>query len=108
MIHGCIPWPTEFAPCRMGRSMNNRLLLALCTAAITVTAAEPNGPPNARQLVCVGRVEPVDGEIEVSSQMSGTIVAVPVKEGDTVTKGAILAEIDAPREKTALDLAMAQ
>jgi HlyD family secretion protein len=50
----------------------------------------------------------VDGEIEVSSQMSGTLTGVFVKEGDWVTNGTILAEVDAPREKAALDLALAQ
>lgn len=60
------------------------------------------------RLVCVGRVEPAGGEVEVSAQMSGTLAAVLVKEGDWVAKGAVLAEVEATREKAALDVARAK
>jgi HlyD family secretion protein len=40
--------------------------------------------------------------------MSGTLERVPVKEGDTVETGAVLAEIDAKTEKTLLDAANAR
>ena len=85
--------------------MSSRLILLFALFAVTALAGDANG---VRSLVCVGRVEPVDGEVEVSAQMSGTIVAVNVKEGDWVEKGAVLAELDAPREKAALDLAIAR
>jgi multidrug efflux pump subunit AcrA (membrane-fusion protein) len=88
--------------------MIKHLFLLLFVVAATVAVAEPNAPPDVPKLVCVGRVEPVDGEVEVSAQMSGTLIAVSAKEGDWVTKGAVLAEVDAPREKTALDLALAK
>ena len=83
------------------------LLLIVCSAAFAAWGADADKPVASR-LVCVGRVEPVDGELEVCAQMSGTMTAVFVKEGDWVTNGTILAEIDAPREKAALDLALAQ
>lgn len=85
--------------------MNKNLLLLFLLVVNSAMAAETG---NIQKLVCVGRVEPVDGEIEVSSQMSGTLTGVFVKEGDWVTNGTILAEVDAPREKAALDLALAQ
>lgn len=85
-------------------SLPSRLVLA--TVCLLVCAASGADPVS--RLVCVGRVEPVDGEIEVSAQMSGTLTALPVKEGEWVTKGAVLAEVDAPREKTALELASAK
>jgi HlyD family secretion protein len=88
--------------------MNNKMLFLLFAFAMTVAAAEPNTTPDVEKLVCVGRVEPVDGEVEVSAQMSGTLIAVRAKEGDWVTNGAVLAEVDAPREKAALDLALAK
>jgi len=53
-------------------------------------------------------VEPVDGEIEVCAQIAGTLSAVYVKEGQWVKAGTLLAEVDAPREKAALDLALAK
>ncbi len=86
--------------------MNKTLLLSILLAANSGIAADTGINPT-QKLVCVGRVEPVDGEIEVSSEMSGTLAAVYVKEGDWVTNGTVLAEVDAPREKAALDLALA-
>ncbi|MCW5553926.1 MAG: efflux RND transporter periplasmic adaptor subunit [Verrucomicrobiae bacterium] len=59
-------------------------------------------------LVCVGRVEPVDGEVDVSAQMAGTLVSVSVKEGERVEAGALLATVDARREKAQLELAEAR
>lgn len=89
--------------------MNNHWSLVFLAFALTTTAAEPGGASNTvRKLICVGRVEPVDGEVEVAAQMSGTLVAVRVKEGDWVTNGTVLAEVDAPREKAGLDLALAK
>jgi len=50
----------------------------------------------------------VDGEVEVSAEMAGTLEAVRVKEGDWVERDAILATVDARREKAQLDLAQAR
>lgn len=41
-----------------------------------------------------GRVEPKDGEVRIGSQMSGLIVAVPVKTNDKVSAGDILVQLD--------------
>src|SRR5205085_6003363 len=41
----------------------------------------------------VGHVEPVT-QVRVSSNVSGDLLKLPVKEGQTVTKGTLLAEID--------------
>jgi multidrug efflux pump subunit AcrA (membrane-fusion protein) len=81
----------------------NRACLLLIIAVLTTQAAEP-----VRKLVCVGRVEPVDGEIEVCAQIAGSLSAVHVKEGQWVKAGTLLAEVDAPREQAALDLALAK
>jgi multidrug resistance efflux pump len=83
----------------------SKLLFALLILGNVAVGAETNTP---RRLVCVGRVEPVDGEVEVSAQVSGTLTTVGVKEGDWVTAGTILAELEASREKAALDLAIAK
>jgi len=82
-----------------------KLLFAMLLFAHMALAVETN---SVRRLVCVGRVEPVNGEVEVSAQMSGTLVAVKVKEGEWVTTGTILAEVEASREKAALDSAVAK
>jgi len=88
----------------MSRLLTTRQLLAI--ACLLACAA--SGADAVNRVVCVGRVEPVDGEVEASAQMSGTLTAVLVKEGDWVTKGTVLAEVDAQREKAALDVATAK
>ena len=95
----------------MSKSMRKVALLVVCLAAFTVRGAEKNppaAPESTRRLVCVGRVEPVGGEVEVCAQMSGTLMAVFVQEGDWVTNGTVLAEMDACREKAVLDSALAK
>jgi multidrug resistance efflux pump len=87
--------------------MKKVLLLIVCFTAFAVWGADANKPVASR-LVCVGRVEPVGGEVAVCAQMSGTLTAVFVKEGDWVTNGTVLAEVDARREKADLDLALAK
>jgi multidrug efflux pump subunit AcrA (membrane-fusion protein) len=81
----------------------NVFLLALCLSLTLPARAEPPG-----KLVCVGRVEPVNGEVEVHARLTGTLIAVPVKEGDWVKAGDLLAEVDAPVEKANLALAEAK
>ena len=87
------------------------LLLMVCFSTFAVWGVDANklvANESTRRLVCVGRVEPVSGEVEVCAQMSGTLTSLLVKEGDWVTNGTVLAEVDAPREKAALDLALAK
>ena len=91
----------------MSERMNWFILLVACGSALGIGAAEAVKAGNSK-VICVGRVEPVDGEVELSAQMSGTLTAVLVKEGDWVTNGTILAEVDARREKAAFDLAVAK
>jgi multidrug efflux pump subunit AcrA (membrane-fusion protein) len=87
--------------------MKKVLLLIVCSAAFAIWGADATEPVASR-LICVGRVEPVGGELEVCAQMSGTLTAVFVKEGDWVTNGTVLAGVDARREKADLDLALAK
>ncbi len=91
--------------------MKNALLIIACFTTFAVWGTDANKPvanESTRRLVCVGRVEPIGGEGEVCGQMSGTLTAVFVKEGDWVTNGTVLAEVDARREKAALDLTRAK
>ena len=77
--------------------MNNYLPLVFLSLALTASAAEPNAATNGvRKLVCVGRVEPVDGEVEVTAQMSGTLVAVRVKS-PLVAEGKLRVRFGFPR-----------
>ena len=87
--------------------MKRAMVVLMCVSTFAVWGVDANKPVASR-LVCVGRVEPVDGDMEVCAQMSGTLTAVFVKEGDWVTNGTVLAEVDARREKAALDLALAK
>ena len=84
------------------------LFLAGCGGDVAKAPASGQSQPAKPQFVCTGRVEPVDGEVEVSAQMAGTLEAVLVKEGDWVEKEALLASVDARREKAQLDLAEAR
>jgi multidrug resistance efflux pump len=59
-------------------------------------------------IFCVGRVEPVGGEVDVCAQMAGTLESVAVREGQRVDAGAVVALIDAPVEKARLGLAQAR
>lgn len=89
--------------------MRERWLALLLSCACLAAAGEHDGASSGgRKLVCVGRVEPVAGEVEVSAQMSGPLVAVFVREGDWVTNGTVLAEVEARREQAALDVALAK
>lgn len=95
----------------MSKRIHTIMLLAVALTTFAMSGAENNKPTETsavRRIVCVGRVEPVEGEVEVSAQMSGTLVAVRVREGDWVAAGAVLAEVDARREKAAVDLAEAK
>jgi HlyD family secretion protein len=57
-------------------------------------------------IICSGRVETVDGEVDVASVIGGRLAAVCVSEGQTVEKGQILAEIEGQRQTA--DVAVAQ
>jgi multidrug efflux pump subunit AcrA (membrane-fusion protein) len=87
--------------------MNWLILMVVCGSLLGADAAEV-AKPGTSKIICVGRIEPVNGEVELSAQMSGTLTAVLVKEGDWVTNSTILAEVDARREKAAVDLAVAK
>src|ERR1035438_1922941 len=104
-------WRIAFARSEKGDSMSERMkvfmLLLACGSTLSIGAAEAGKAVNSK-VICVGRIEPVNGEVELSAQMSGTLTAVLVKEGDWVTNGMILAEVDARREKAAVDLAAAK
>jgi multidrug efflux system membrane fusion protein len=72
---------------------------------VTVTPAKlQDVPVYARGL---GTVEAFN-IVVVKAQVTGTIVAIPVHEGQEVQKGTIVAEIDPRPYKAALDQAMAQ
>ena len=55
----------------------------------------------------LGTVQPLN-VVEIKAQVTGTLIALPVKEGSEVREGDIVAEIDPRPYKAALDQAMAQ
>lgn len=90
----------------------NRMLLAVCVAVAAgfglgvisssrSTAAAPEAPaaavpaPEPRYVVASGRVESASEEIDVQSKLMGRLKTVFVDEGDTVTAGQPIAELDA-------------
>lgn len=77
-----------------------------------IACADPSTPvPTAAaspEIVCTGRIEPYDGEVEVSAQMPGTLVSLHVREGEWVEKGALLATLDARPQAAAVALAEAR
>jgi multidrug resistance efflux pump len=64
-------------------------------------------PSRQRRIICTGRVEATEGEIDVMPQLSGELEQVLVTEGDRVEKGDLLAMIDARREAAAVSVAEA-
>lgn len=54
--------------------------------------AESGGAPR-RVIAAPGRVEPVSEEINLSAEVSGTLQAVPVEEGDAVRRGQLIARL---------------
>jgi len=61
-------------------------------------------PSRQRRIICTGRVEATEGEIDVMPQLSGELEEVLVSEGDRVKKGELLAVIDARREAAAVSV----
>jgi membrane fusion protein, multidrug efflux system len=55
----------------------------------------------------LGTVQPLN-VVEIKAQVTGTLIALPVKEGSEVREGDIVAEIDPRPYKAALDQAMSQ
>lgn len=50
--------------------------------------------PAAVQFAAPGLVRPASGALQLTCEVSGTIVAMPVKEGDAVQAGQVIAELD--------------
>jgi multidrug resistance efflux pump len=69
--------------------------------AVSPDLAEPS------RVVAPGIVEAWDGDIALSPRESGWIAKIQVAEGQSVKAGETLAELDAERERAALDLAQA-
>jgi multidrug efflux system membrane fusion protein len=84
------------------------------------TAADPPPPPLVPVTTAVSQVEDVPeyliglgtvqalNVVQIKSQVNGTLIALPVPEGQEVHKGDIVAEIDPRPYKAALDQATAQ
>jgi multidrug resistance efflux pump len=83
--------------------MNRAILSFLIFATLQIHAGDLP-----RKVVCVGRVEPVDGEVEVCARMTGTLVKIYAKEGQRVKAGDVLAEVEAPMEAASLALELAR
>jgi multidrug resistance efflux pump len=71
------------------------------------TAPAPTVERRPRTIVCTGRVESVQGEVEVSALIPGRLEEVRVTEGDTVREGDILAILEGGREAKELKTAEA-
>lgn len=103
--------------------MNPRLVLALALALagcgktsaeagkaairFPVEAAAATAEPAPRQVSAPGSVTPRE-TARITSRVSGVIDRVLVQEGDVITAGAPVAEIDAARFRVAVDQAKAQ
>jgi multidrug efflux pump subunit AcrA (membrane-fusion protein) len=72
-----------------------------------LTAPAPAVERRLRAIVCSGRVESVQGEVEVSALISGRLEEVRVTEGDSVREGDILAVLEGGRQARELTTAEA-
>jgi multidrug efflux system membrane fusion protein len=77
------------------------------TPSVPVTTAAARIQDMPIYLNGLGTVQPLN-VVEIKAQVTGTLVALPVKEGAEVHQGDILAEIDPRPYKAALDQAVAQ
>jgi multidrug efflux system membrane fusion protein len=87
---------------------------------VSADAADPSPPPSIPVSAAAAKVEDVpvflDGLgtvqplniVQIKAQVNGTLIALPVAEGQEVHKDDIVAEIDPRPYKAALDQAMAQ
>jgi multidrug efflux pump subunit AcrA (membrane-fusion protein) len=81
-------------------------LLQADPPAVATSGSEPQDA-GFQQIICSGRVEPVNGEVEVSAQIAGRIVEMRVNDGDAVQKGQILAVMEGARQAADLGVAAA-
>ena len=72
-------------------------LFAACVASSNVAAGQS----------LEGLIEPYD-VVDISSQIPGVLDDVPVRRGDRVTKGQVLARLKSDLDRVAVDLARAQ
>ncbi|MBP7934727.1 MAG: efflux RND transporter periplasmic adaptor subunit [Phycisphaerae bacterium] len=63
-------------------------------AALQVEAQKPTRRPITHVVTAPGTIQPVV-EVEISSQVVGRVLKLPVKEGEAVKKGDLLAKLDA-------------
>ena len=94
----------------LGAFLKNRtmLLIGLAVFMLTLslvfaskrsreTVQATNSPAAARQPLLIagpGRVEPFSEDIKIGSELSGRLKVVKVEEGDTIHRGAVLAELE--------------
>jgi multidrug resistance efflux pump len=83
------------------------LILLLLAGTETRPRAEGQPPQPSLPLEFTGRLTPVQ-RVSVSSSVSGQVVDLPVKEGQQVKKGDILARLDATRQAADWRLAEAR
>jgi multidrug efflux system membrane fusion protein len=77
------------------------------TQSVPVTTGSAQIQDMPIYLTGLGTVEPLN-VVEIKAQVTGTLIALPEKEGAEVHQGDILAEIDPRPYKAALDQAIAQ
>jgi len=71
-----------------------------------VAAAAPDA--GGARVVGPGRVEPISEEVRIGVEVGGRVVSVGVEEGDTVTAGQVLAELDSRDYRAAVASASAR
>jgi HlyD family secretion protein len=62
--------------------------------SIASVKAAPESVPRSELVVAAGRVEPLSEEIAVSNVTQGVLTGIPIKEGDQVKAGQLLAELN--------------
>lgn len=74
-------------------------LLVVSIAKLSRSQTTPTAPPVApkvveRVVVGAGRIEPASEEVKIGSELDGRLLAVPVKEGDRVKRGQVIAVLE--------------
>src|SRR5580704_8850739 len=76
-------------------------------ARLTSVTRETSNTPELVALACPGRIEGSSDAVNVGAAADGLVGAVHVKEGQTVHKGDVLAELDCGDLQSAVQVAMA-
>jgi ABC exporter DevB family membrane fusion protein len=93
LVLGALAWPKKDEKAAAAQSATSIAVPASLAGTLQVGASAGPFQQGTRVVTGLGIVEPADGEIDLAFPMLGVISNILVKEGDTVARGTIIAEL---------------